>query len=108
MNAGKIKLEILAPAQHELEEIALIHLELAGPQSARNITNRILDSLACLQTSPNMGVRCDHKLLRLHGYRMLICGHYLCIYRLLDNTVFVYHIVDGRTDYPKLMNDLDK
>jgi hypothetical protein len=30
MRASKYKLEILKPAQHELEEIALIHLELVG------------------------------------------------------------------------------
>jgi hypothetical protein len=29
-----------------LEEIALVHLELAGPGSARKITNRIYDTLA--------------------------------------------------------------
>jgi hypothetical protein len=32
--------------------------------------------------------------------------NYLCIYRLLSDTVYVYHIADGRTDYPKLMQDL--
>ena len=33
---------ILEPAQRELEEIAELHLNLAGPNSARNITDRIL------------------------------------------------------------------
>ena len=38
-------LVILEPAQRELEEIAQIHLNLVGPESARKITNEILDTL---------------------------------------------------------------
>ena len=94
------------PAQRELEEIALVNLELVGPNSARKITNRIYDALALLQISPNMGVSCVDKPLKMQGYRMLICGNYLCIYRLIGDTLFVYHIVDGRADYPKFMKDL--
>ncbi|HWT76262.1 MAG TPA: type II toxin-antitoxin system RelE/ParE family toxin [Mobilitalea sp.] len=102
----KYKLRILAPAQRELEEIALLHLELVGPNSARKITDRIYSALELLQTSPNIGISCSDKPLKLDGYRMLVCGNYLCIYRLIDDIVFVYHIVDGRMNYPRLMNDL--
>ena len=107
MNNTKYKLHILMPAQRELEEIALLHLGLVGPNSALKITNRIYDALALLQINPNMGMSCKDKPLKRQGYRMLICGNYLCIYRLVGDTVFTYHIVDGRTDYPKLMKDLE-
>ena len=36
-----VKLEILLPAQAELEEIARVHMALSGPQSARSVTNEI-------------------------------------------------------------------
>ena len=39
-------LVILEPAQRELEEIAQLHLNLVGANSARNITNLILDTLS--------------------------------------------------------------
>ena len=39
------KIEILESAQRELEAIAELHMNLAGPNSARKITDRILDSL---------------------------------------------------------------
>ncbi len=106
MSNTKYKLRILEPAQRELEEIARVHMELVGPDSARKITNRIYDALTLLQTSPNIGVNCADKPLKTQGYRMLICGNYLCIYRLIGDTVFVNHIADGRADYPKFMNDL--
>ena len=39
------KIEILESAQRELEAIAELHMNLVGPNSARKITDRILDSL---------------------------------------------------------------
>lgn len=106
MNAPKNKLVILAPAQWELEEIALVHLELVGSESSRKNTSSIYNSLELLRTSPNMGVDCSNKPFKLHGYRMLICGRYLCIYRVIEEIVYVYHIVDGRNNYPMSMKDL--
>lgn len=106
MSEIKYELKILKPAQLELEEIALIHMELVGVESARKITDRIYSALKHLQSHANMGVSCSSKMLQLEGYRMLICDHYLCIYQLLEQTVYVYHIVDGRTNYPRLLEDL--
>ena len=40
--------------------------------------------------------------LKNQGYRMLICNKYICIYRLIDDIVYVYHIAFGAIEYPKL------
>jgi plasmid stabilization system protein ParE len=104
----KYKLELLTPAQCELEGIARVHLELSGPLSARKITDRIYTALEKLRTHPNMGIVCRDKQLAMAGYRMLICGNYLCFYRQIGVIVFVCHIVDGRADYPKLLSDLER
>jgi len=77
-----------------------------GVESARKITDHIYGALEHLRSHPNMGVACVDKILGLEGYRILICSHYLCIYRLLGKTVFVYHIVDGRANYTRLLADL--
>ena len=50
-------LVILEPAQWELEEIAQLHMNLVGPNSARNITNLILDTLSRLEMFPLSGCR---------------------------------------------------
>jgi len=105
---NQYKLELLAPAQRELEKIARVHLALVGPLSARKITDSIYDALENLKTYPNMGITCRDKQLASVGYRVLICGNYLCFYRCISTAVFVYHIVDGRADYPKLLSDLEK
>lgn len=99
-------LEILTPALRELTEIALVHLELVGPVSARNITERIFESLERLKVFPLSGSIPHDKTLREWGYRYVVSGKYLCIYKLIGNTVFVYHIVHGATDYPCLFKNI--
>ena len=53
---AKYELILLPPAQSELEEIALVYLELAGPQSAQEITDRIYAYLEKLQSFPDQGL----------------------------------------------------
>lgn len=105
MPATTYKLTILTPAQRELEEIAQVYLELAGADSARKITDQILDSLDRLKTFPLSGSLPRDRWLREAGFRFVISGKFLAAYRLIDHTVFVYHIAHGASDYPKLMKE---
>ena len=100
------ELRILTPAQCELEEIAQLHLRLAGANSARNITDLILDALSQLEKYPLSGPPLRDKELRSCGYRYVIAGKYICIYRLMNDTVFVYHIAHGASNYPALFKSL--
>ena len=100
------KLKILTPAQRELEEIAQVYLELAGVDSARKITGQILDSLERLKTYPLSGSLPRDRWLREAGYRLLISGKYLAVYRLVGDSVFVYHIAHGASNYPTLIKDI--
>lgn len=97
------KVEILPPAQGELEEIAQVHMALSGPQSARNITDRIYDAMKRLSVFPLSGPLIRDDLLIAAGYRYILAGKYLIIYRLLGDTVVIYHIAHGAADYPKLI-----
>ena len=96
------KLEILKPAWAELEEIADYHLIMVGPVSAKNITDKILSSIERLKTYPLSGTAIFDDELNALGYRVVISGKYVCVYRLIGDTVFVYHIVHGSRDYPRL------
>ena len=40
--------------------------------------------------------------LRSLGYRFIVVDKYIVIYRLIADTVVVYHIFDGRSDDPEL------
>ena len=93
-------LVILDPAQRELEEIAQLHMNLVGPNAARNITNLILDTLSRLEMFPLSGHIPQDKELRN--------GKYICVYRLIAETVYVYHIAHSASNYPTLFKRLLK
>lgn len=97
---------ILEPAQRELEEIAQIHMNLSGPNSARSITNQVLDTLSRLELFPLSGHIPQDKELRNGGYRYVIAGKYICVYRLIGETVYIYHIAHGASNYPNLFKRL--
>lgn len=96
---GKYKVELLTEARLQLRDIATYHLIKVGPQSARRITNRILDTIERLEEFPELGAIVPSK--KLEGYRMLVAGQYLCFYRIEQETIYILHIVHGSTDYIK-------
>ena len=97
------ELTILLPAQAELEEIARLHLALSGPQSARALTEAVYDALEALKQFPLSGPMVRDESLRQAGYRYVRAKKYLIFYRLVGDTVVVYHIAHGASDYPKLL-----
>ncbi len=97
---------VLEPAQRELEEIAQLHMNLSGANSARNITDRIFDTLSRLELFPLSGHIPQDKELRNSGYRYVIAGKYICVYRLIGETAYIYHIVHGASNYPTLFKRL--
>lgn len=106
MPVQTFKLAILTPAQRELQEIARVYLELAGADSARKITGQILDSLERLKTYPLSGSVPRDRWLREAGYRLVISGKFIAVYRLIERTVYVYHIAHGASDYPTLLKEI--
>ena len=100
------KLDILPPAQAELEEIARIHLALSGPKSARDITDKIYAAMDQLTRFPLSGPAIRDEQLSAAGYRYISAGKYLIFYRLFGDTVVIYHIAHGATDYPKLFKTM--
>lgn len=102
------KLVILESAQQELNEIVQLHMNLVGPNSARSITKLIYDVLSQLETFPLSGHMLRDKTLQAAGYRYVIVKKYICVYRLVEDTVVVYHIAHGSTDYPTFIRWLKK
>ena len=100
---SKHRLDILSPAQAEMEEIARVHMALSGPQSARSITDKIYDVMEQLTRFPLSGPPVRDAQLNAAGYRYILAGKYLVFYRLLGDTVVIYHIAHGASDYPKLL-----
>jgi len=94
--------KLLTPAWLDLDAIADYHLLTVGPDSARNITGKILNSLERLKSFPFSCPLAPYAELADSGYRILVCGKYVCIYKVIDNDVLVYHIAAAAANYPAL------
>ena len=99
MNNYKVKL--LSEARLELRDIATYHKIKIGANSARRLTNHILDAIEKLSNFPEMGMVPPVKMIAEAGYRMLVVEDYICFYYVVGHSIFVSHIVHGSVDYIK-------
>lgn len=98
------RLIYLAPAREDILDIARYHIANAGVNSAREITERIVSTINRLLEFPLMGQTHPDNVLAESGYRKLvITSTYVCIYKVFDDGIYIYRIVNGKTDYPKLL-----
>ena len=99
---AEYRIEILTPAQTELEEIALVHITASGVSSARSVVEGIYRALERLKRYPHSGHPIRDPLLLASGYRYVLAGKYLAVYRVIGDCVVIYHIAHGASDYRKL------
>lgn len=98
------KLVYLSPAAHDFDEIIKFHLVKAGSKYARQIYVTIRDRIDQLRDFPLMGQTHPDPILAAAGFRKLVLTQtYVAIYKVIDNTVMIYAIVNGKTDYPRLL-----
>ncbi len=98
----KHKIEILPSAWEDLKQIEDYYIIQFDVETAIKVTNRILDAIERLERFPNSGSMLPDVWLNGQGYRMVICKKHVAIYRLIENTVYVYHIANTQTEYTKL------
>ncbi len=99
---AEYKVKILPSAWDDLKKIEDYYLLQFGIESALKVTEQILKSLEKLEIFPESGSVVAENLLNQNGYRMIISGTYVSIYRLIEKTVYVYHIADTQTKYTNL------
>ena len=97
----KCQVQILTPAWRDIDRISDYHLTMVGPESAERITDKLLDTIAKLSEFPLMGAEHPDPVLARHHYRKILCGDYVCVYRMVEDTVYIYRVVHGATDYTK-------
>lgn len=101
---ARSKLVYLTPAADDLREIVKYHISEVGAQSARQIYQELRSTVGKLQAFPLMGQTHPDPLLAAEGYRKLVLTRTcVAVYKIIDDTVYIYHIVNGRTDYPRLL-----
>lgn len=94
-----MKIEWLFEAQNEFRDFLLYYRSKVGVQYARSFSEKILAAVRQLEAFPEIGVLRQNTLMGKHGFRALFVDQYVCVYRIEDNTVYIYHIADARKNY---------
>lgn len=98
----RYKVEILPSAWEDLKKIEDYYLIQFDVQTAIKVSNHILDAIERLESFPDSGGLTPDAWLNEQGYRMVICKKHIAIYRVIDTSVYIYHIADTQTEYTKL------
>lgn len=96
------RVEILPTAWKDLEKIEDWYAEQFSVEVAIKVSETILNSIDNLKIFPNVGVLTPDEWLNEQGYKMVICGLHVAIYKTINGVIYIYHIADTRTDYPSL------
>lgn len=100
----RYKLVYLTPAEQDIKEIVKFHIIRVGVQSARSIYQTIRQTILRLRDFPLMGQIHPDPLLAAENYRKLVLTNtYVAVYKVSGDTVSIYRVVNGTTDYPSLL-----
>lgn len=100
----KYNVELLPAAYSDLDEI-FDYIMLDNPQSAAEVLEHIMSSLARLEHFPYSGKPLFDRSLGKFNFRMVIVDSYIAFYRLVDDKVLVYRVLHGARKYSHLLKD---
>ena len=94
-----MKVEWLYEAQCEFRDFLTYYKTNVGPKDARKFSEQILDAVGKLESFPEMGVLRKDTLMGKYGFRALFINQSVCVYKIEDERVFIYHLADARKNY---------
>lgn len=95
-----MKLRINPEVIEDIAEIKrYIREELCSPSAADRIAKNIVSAYKELKNTPFIGTPLDSVLEVKTDYRFLVCGNYLIFYKVKDDVISVYRVMNGRRDY---------
>lgn len=98
----KYKIEIPPSAWEDLKKIQDYYLIQFDLQTAMKVSNSVLNTIERLEDFPDSGSMTPDNWLNEQDYRMVISKKHVAIYRKIEDTIYIYHIVDTQTEYTKL------
>ncbi len=99
-----MKIVFSSASRQDLRNISdYISGTLKNPIAAKNVIERILRSVKRLEEQPNMGVSLQEKCAVKTDYKCLFCENHIAFYKVQNETVKIIRILDGRTEYLKVI-----
>lgn len=96
------ELFITGEASRDLDSILdYIYADLCNPAAATKFADAVAQSFARLEQNPLLYSLCTQPILRAAGYRKVVIGRYILIYRVNDerSTVYVERFFSELEDY---------
>lgn len=99
-----MKLRYTPQARLDLKALRdYIAVNLGNPTAAARITAGIAKKCDHLRVYPHMGISLAEKTGRDTLMRVLLCENHLVFYRVEKDCVSILRVLDGRTDYLRVL-----
>lgn len=92
-------------AYENLQEIQARVYKASGADSAKKVVGRILDAIDLLGPTPYLGPLHHDVFLAQRGYRKLIVGSYVVVYKVEDDQAVVLNVFHGASDYARRVGE---
>jgi toxin ParE1/3/4 len=104
MPARKFEVQLTEGAEADLEGIYRYLAKNGSPEDAERLLDAFLDKIQTLEQLPlRGGVPKELESIGIREYRQVLMRPYRLIYRLVNDTVFIMVIADGRRDMQALL-----
>lgn len=99
-----MKIKYTPAAIADIQELKdYISKTLHNPKAAQRITKCIMDHCSNLKAYPQLGMSLEAKIGAETDLRYLVCEQHIAMYRVEDDLILIARILDGRTDYMKVL-----
>ena len=100
----RYKVLITPAAERDLEEITDHIAEHDSPLKAEQVLNRLVEVIDGLSNSPERGSFAKELLsVGIKDFRQVFFKPYRIVYRVIESTVYVLVVADGRRDMQALL-----
>ena len=108
MTDNMFSIDFLSSALKDLTEIISSFVMLGSKEGAVRIKEKFNKASQQIQLFPYSGISVPDKKLSDFGFRMIVVEKYLMFYKVFDDEskVIVYHILNGKTNYPSMMKKI--
>lgn len=108
--ADKYTVEFLPTALNDMTEIISSFVMLGSKQGAVRIKDKMNSAAEQIMHFPYSGITVPEPKMSKVGFRMIVVEKYLMFYKIFEDgkRVIFYRVLNGRTNYPTLMQRLYK
>lgn len=108
--ADKYTVEFLPTALNDMTEIISSFVMLGSKQGAVRIKDKMNSAAEQIMHFPYSGITVPEPQMSKMGFRMVVVEKYLMFYKIIEDgkRVIFYRVLNGRTNYPTLMQRLYK